>query len=177
MSFMQRFERLWHPQSLKAIALTVSLAGLVWGLPGAIALPPSAVYAQTYWIEAWVDDLKQSNQRWIQVDLSRQSLTAWVGNTPVYSVTVSTGRSGELTPTGVFEIQSMHRYARMQGEDYDIPDVPYTMYYDGNYAIHGTYWHDRFGTPISNGCINVAQDHAAWLFNWASLGTPVVVQD
>jgi lipoprotein-anchoring transpeptidase ErfK/SrfK len=64
----------------------------------------------------------------------------------------------------------------MQGQDYDVPDVPYTMYYSGNYAIHGAYWHNQFGTPVSHGCVNVAVDHAEWLFNWTALGTPVIVK-
>lgn len=51
------------------------------------------------------------------------------------------------------------------------------MYYDGGYAIHGAYWHHNFGTPVSHGCINVAVDHAEWLYNWASIGTSVVIHD
>jgi len=68
----------------------------------------------------------------------------------------------------------MHRFARMQG--LTTISQMYTMYYSGSYAIHGTYWHHRFGTPVSHGCVNVA-GHARWLFNWALVGTPVVVHD
>ena len=64
----------------------------------------------------------------------------------------------------------------MVGEDYNVPDVPNVMYYSGNYAIHGAYWHRSFGIPISHGCTNVAPDHAAWLYRWAAVGTPVVVR-
>ncbi|HEY9663761.1 MAG TPA: L,D-transpeptidase, partial [Allocoleopsis sp.] len=77
---------------------------------------------------------------------------------------------------GVFSIQTKQEKAWMQGENYEIPNVPYTMFYSGNYAIHGTYWHNNFGTPVSNGCVNVPVDQAAWLFNWASVGTPVIVE-
>jgi lipoprotein-anchoring transpeptidase ErfK/SrfK len=63
----------------------------------------------------------------------------------------------------------------MTGPDYDVPDVPYTMYYDGGMAIHGAYWHSLFGNPVTHGCTNVAVNHAKWLFEWASVGTPVVV--
>jgi lipoprotein-anchoring transpeptidase ErfK/SrfK len=80
------------------------------------------------------------------------------------------------TPVGIFAIQVKLDIARMRGADYDIDNIPYTMYYDGNYAIHGAYWHHKFGTPVSHGCINVAVDHAQWLFKWAKIGTPVVVQ-
>jgi lipoprotein-anchoring transpeptidase ErfK/SrfK len=63
----------------------------------------------------------------------------------------------------------------MKGAGYDIPNVPYAMYYEGNYGIHGAFWHRRFGTPVSHGCVNVAVNHARWLFDWASVGTAVVI--
>ncbi|MFM7424161.1 MAG: L,D-transpeptidase [Elainella sp.] len=126
-------------------------------------------------------DLQQSSEQWIQIDLSEQRLTAWEGDTPVFSTEVSTGRISDSTPVGVYAVQEKYRTARMQGESqgktYDIPDVPYTMYFSGSYAIHGAYWHDQFGDPVSSGCINVPIEGAAWLFDWAGVGTSVVVQD
>ena len=119
--------------------------------------------------------LQESGQRWIEIDLSRQRLVAWEGNISVYAVVISSGKSSTPTRTGTFAIQTKHRIARMTGDDYDVPDVPYTMYYDGGMAIHGAYWHNLFGNPVSHGCTNVAVNHAKWLFNWASVGTPVVV--
>ncbi|MFM7423846.1 MAG: L,D-transpeptidase [Elainella sp.] len=119
--------------------------------------------------------LKQTSSRWIEVNIATQRLIAWEGNRPVYAVIVSTGTDDHPTLPGSFTIQSKHRTARMQGEGYDVPDVPYTMYYYGGYAIHGAYWHRRFGTTMSHGCVNVAVNHAEWLFDWASVGTPVVV--
>lgn len=119
--------------------------------------------------------LKQTSDRWIEINLATQRLIAWEGKSPVYAIVVSTGADEHPTPAGIFAIQSKHRTARMQGEGYDVPDVPFTMYYHGGYGIHGAYWHHRFGTPVSHGCTNVAVDHAEWLFNWASVGTPVVV--
>jgi lipoprotein-anchoring transpeptidase ErfK/SrfK len=137
------------------------------------APPPALAKSAT----AAIQSLQQSNQRWIEIKLSRQRLIAWEGNTPVYAVIISTGKASTPTPRGVFEIQSRLRTARMQGDDYDITDVPYTLYYSGNYAIHGAYWHNRFGTPVSHGCVNVAVDHARWIYNWASIGTPIVIRD
>lgn len=121
--------------------------------------------------------LQSSEKHWIQIDLAKQRLIAWEGGKPVYAIVISTGKSSTPTITGIFEIISKHRYDRMHGFDYDVPDVPYTMYYYGSYAIHGAYWHHRFGTPVSHGCINVAVNHAKWLFNWAVVGTPVVVHN
>jgi lipoprotein-anchoring transpeptidase ErfK/SrfK len=126
-------------------------------------------------IQQRIQTLQKSNQRWIQVNLSTQKLTAWEGKKPVYAVTVSTGKKSTPTLVGSFKIQSKLKSTRMRGRDYDVPNVPHTMFYQGNYAIHGAYWHKKFGTPVSHGCINVAPNHAKWLFNWASLGTPVFI--
>jgi len=51
------------------------------------------------------------------------------------------------------------------------------MYYDGDYGIHGAYWHDNFGTPMSHGCINMGLREAEWLFNFAQVGTWVHIHD
>jgi lipoprotein-anchoring transpeptidase ErfK/SrfK len=119
--------------------------------------------------------LKASDKRWIEIDLSSQRLIAWEGEQQVYAVIVSTGKKATPTRPGVFSIQSKRQLDRMGGSDYDIPDVPHAMYYHRGYAIHGAYWHNHFGTPVSHGYINVAVDHAQWLFEWASIGTPVIV--
>lgn len=153
------------------LGLALGLAVSIW-TTGLIQVPPSAASDATTEKIAY---LKQSADRWIEVNISTQRLIAWEGNVPVYAVIVSTGMDEHPTRAGSFAIQSKHRTARMQGADYDVPDVPFTMYYSGGYAIHGAYWHHRFGTPVSHGCVNVAVDHAEWLFNWASIGTPVVV--
>ena len=119
--------------------------------------------------------LQKSNKRWIQIKLSKQQLIAWQGNKPVYAIKVSTGKASTPTIPGTFAVQFKRSAYRMKGIDYDLPNVPYVLYYDGNYAIHGAYWHRKFGTPISHGCTNLAVDHAKWLFNWASVGTEVVI--
>ena len=123
-----------------------------------------------------VKQLKNSNRRWIQVDLSEQRLITWEGNKPVFGVIVSTGKKDTPTPIGVFNVYTKLKTTRMRGEGYDRENVPYTMYYQGDYGIHGAYWHNSFGTPVSRGCVNVAPNHAKKIFNWASVGTTVVVQ-
>jgi lipoprotein-anchoring transpeptidase ErfK/SrfK len=64
----------------------------------------------------------------------------------------------------------------MRGPDYYIPDVPNTMYFYGSYGLHGAYWHDNFGHPMSHGCVNMRLSDAAALFGWASVGTKVVIR-
>jgi lipoprotein-anchoring transpeptidase ErfK/SrfK len=57
-----------------------------------------------------------------------------------------------------------------------VPDVPWVLYFtNSGHALHGTNWHNNFGTPMSHGCINLPMDVAAWLYDWAPLGTPVLV--
>jgi len=122
-----------------------------------------------------IQPIQQSQGKWIEIDVSRQRLVAWEGKIPVYAIIISTGKDATPTRIGTFAIKSKYRFARMQGPDYDVPDVPFTMYYDGSNAIHGAYWHNNFGSPVSHGCTNVAVNHAKWLFNWAPEGTPVIV--
>ncbi len=121
------------------------------------------------------DDVPLRGERRIVVDLSDQTLTAWQGDEVVFETSVSTGKSGWLTLPGTFKIQHKYEKTRMRGPGYDTPDVPWTMYYDGAFAIHGAYWHNNFGTPVSHGCVNLRVDEAKALFQWASEGDTVIV--
>jgi LysM repeat protein len=112
--------------------------------------------------------------RWIDVDLTAQRLTAYQGKTAVFSTLVSTGIAGLRTPVGQFAIRTKIRAQTMSGPGYYLPNVPYVMYFAGANAIHGTYWHNNFGHPMSHGCVNLPTSAAGWLYNWASIGTPVV---
>lgn len=120
--------------------------------------------------------LKRMDRRWLEVDLARQRLTAWEGRRAIRTVVVSTGKASTPTHRGVWPIYIKLRSTRMRGPGYDVPNVPYTMYYDGGYGIHGAFWHNSFGTPVSHGCTNLTVGQARWFFNWASVGTPVVVR-
>jgi len=117
----------------------------------------------------------RSDERWIDVNLTTQTLTAYEGRRPIYSAVVSTGLPHTPTPVGQFRVWVKLRYDDMQGPGYYLPDVPYVMYFTRGYGLHGTYWHHNFGTPMSHGCVNLSDADARWLFNWASVGTRVVV--
>jgi lipoprotein-anchoring transpeptidase ErfK/SrfK len=112
--------------------------------------------------------------RWIDIDLSEQRLTAYQGDTAVFSTLVSTGTANHPTPVGEFAVRTKIDAQTMSGADYYLPNVQYVMYFAGANAIHGTYWHNNFGHPMSHGCVNLPTADAAWLYNWASIGTPVV---
>jgi LysM repeat protein len=113
--------------------------------------------------------------RWIDINLSQQRLIAYQGNKAVFSTLISSGTAAHPTATGRFAIRTKIRAQRMTGPGYNLPNVPYVMYFYGANAIHGTYWHNNFGHPMSHGCINLRTGDAAWLYSWASIGTPVVV--
>jgi lipoprotein-anchoring transpeptidase ErfK/SrfK len=111
--------------------------------------------------------------KWIDVNLSAQRVTAYVGNTAMRSSLASTGLPATPTPTGRYRIYVKYVSTLMQGPGYYLPNVPYTMYFYRGYGLHGTYWHANFGRPMSHGCINLPTSEAQWLFNWAPVGTLV----
>jgi lipoprotein-anchoring transpeptidase ErfK/SrfK len=118
-----------------------------------------------------------NGERRIEVDLSEQILTAWQGDVVVLRTIVSTGRAEFPTVLGTWPIRTKLTSTRMIGPGYNTPDVPWTMYYFRGYAIHGAYWHDNFGTPVSHGCVNMRPAEAKLLFDWASEGTNVTVHE
>jgi lipoprotein-anchoring transpeptidase ErfK/SrfK len=116
-------------------------------------------------------------EHWIDVDLSQQRLYAYAGDTLMNSFIVSTGTWQTPTVTGKFNVWVKLRSAAMSGPGYYLPDVPYVMYFYGSYGLHGTYWHNNFGTPMSHGCVNLSIPDAEWLYNFSSVGTVVNVHD
>jgi lipoprotein-anchoring transpeptidase ErfK/SrfK len=120
-------------------------------------------------------DAPTDGKKWIEIDISDQRLVAWQGDVPVFETIVSTGKPGWRTLPGVFNVYRKYEETRMRGADYDTPDVPWTMYYSGGFAIHGAYWHNNFGTPVSHGCVNLRVPEAKALYEWAPMGTEVVV--
>ncbi len=113
-----------------------------------------------------------AENKWIEIDLSDQRIYAHEGNRIVYEFLTSTGKWAP-TPTGTFRIWIKLRYAKMSGGSralgtyYYLPNVPYIMYFNKGYGIHGAYWHNNFGTPMSHGCVNVAIPDAEKLFYWS----------
>ncbi|MEK7534654.1 MAG: L,D-transpeptidase [Patescibacteria group bacterium] len=120
-----------------------------------------------------------TEQKRIEINLSTQHLYAHEGNSLIYDFPVSTGKWFS-TPTGSFRTWIKLRYTRMQGGSkawgtyYNLPNVPYVMYFYNEstpkakgYGIHGAYWHNNFGHPMSHGCVNMRIEDAELLYNWA----------
>jgi len=121
----------------------------------------------------------------IVVDLSEQTLYAYDGGGLFMKEFVSTGLELTKTPRGSFTLFKKMPTRYMQGplpgiseQYYDLPGVPWTMYFTGQgAAIHGAYWHEKFGEEWSHGCVNLPPTQARELYEWADVGTPVIVQD
>jgi lipoprotein-anchoring transpeptidase ErfK/SrfK len=113
--------------------------------------------------------------RWIDIDLTNQMVYAYEGDTIVNSFLVSTGTWLTPTVTGKYKIWIKLKKTNMSGPGYYLPDVPYVMYFYKGYGLHGTYWHNNFGTPMSHGCVNLSIPDAEWLYYWAMEGTVVNV--
>jgi lipoprotein-anchoring transpeptidase ErfK/SrfK len=107
------------------------------------------------------------DEKWIEVNVTTQQVTAWEGNLPVLSFISSTGLPNTPTVVGEYNIYWKLEKTLMTGPGYYLPDVPHTMYFYLGYALHGTYWHDNFGQPMSRGCVNLSTDNAKKLFDWA----------
>ena len=117
----------------------------------------------------------------IDVNLRTQQLVALERGRLVYKAPVATGKDGFETPRGEFKVyyklKTRTMRGSMKGETWVVPDVPNVMYFNGGVALHGAYWHNKFGTGVrmSHGCVNLSLKDAEWLYNWAPVGTKVVV--
>jgi hypothetical protein len=149
--------------------------------------------------EEWVEQRKLSlvfpdptppegvgtDERWIVVDLYEQTVTAYDAGQLVYATVASTGLSGKWTRPGLHQV-----WVKLQADDmtggevtpdgsnyYFLDNVPWVMYFDGARALHGTYWHNKFGTQSSRGCVNLTKLDAHWFFDFTEMGTWVYVHD
>jgi lipoprotein-anchoring transpeptidase ErfK/SrfK len=170
------WRRNWLSKTVSFWALLGLVLSLIWAWSPIVSNPARAQDA----LLGEMIYLEQSDQRWIEINLSDRTLTAWEGGAAIFAATVATGTDEDPTLEGIFTVQSMYPVAEMKGKSadgkpYEIEDVPFVLYYDGSYAIHGAYWHDAFGEFITHGCVNVPVDEAEWLYNWAYIGSPVVV--
>jgi len=154
------------------VASWVVTALNVEGVPE-VAAPPTPVPANPTVIPSPAEPWEIGEARWIDVDLSEQTLTAYENGAAVRTTLVSTGLPQTPTPTGQFRIWIKFRTDDMEGPGYYIKDVPYVMYFYKGYGLHGVTWHGNFGHPMSHGCVNLPTEEAEWLFNWADVGTLV----
>ena len=113
----------------------------------------------------------------MDVDLTHQRLTAYQGTTLMRQFIISSGAPQTQTKVGLFRVYAKNKSNNMASQEYDVPAVPYVLFYDKDFAMHGAYWHNDFGNPVSHGCINLRVEDARWLFEWASVGTLVNIHN
>jgi lipoprotein-anchoring transpeptidase ErfK/SrfK len=120
-------------------------------------------------------------EKWIEVDLSEQRTTAYERATPVKNFVIASGVRGHETVTGEFAIwlkvrtQTMQGGSKSDGSYYNIPNVEWVSYFYQDYALHGAWWREKFGSPASHGCVNMTNADARWVYEWAPVGTKVIV--
>lgn len=135
--------------------------------------------------EELLPNAERPMDKYIVIDRSEQTLYAYENDVLVMTQTISTGILATPTPRGTFTIYKKTPSRYMQGplpgistKHYDLPGVPWNLYFtEQGGVIHGAYWHDQFGKPWSNGCVNVPRGPAEELYHWADIGTTVFVRD
>jgi hypothetical protein len=112
-------------------------------------------------------------ERWISIDLYEQVLVAYNGDQPFFATLISSGLEQWATNEGLFHVYIRYPRTVMSGAEgqedfYYLEEVPWTMYFDDDIAVHGAYWHDGFGYRRSHGCVNASITDAHLLYNWAA---------
>lgn len=201
--YFQRVKFIYHPQRLREAFQEwgwgrsiswweVSRYNLL--VPGEMELAPfgeEVAQRKGFWSGGQLIDFSpptEAGPKRIVVDLTEQRLRAYEGDAMVMDTGVATGYPGSPTPQGDFTVLDkipVMRYkgTRPDGHTYDLSGVPYNLLFLNRsigYLIHGAYWHDLFGKlryyGVSNGCVNVDPMDVAWLYDWAEVGTPVIVR-
>src|SRR5260221_3643954 len=137
-----------------------------------LIIPAAGVYIPT---EADSPPAPLVQGKAIVVSLLNQRIYAYQDAHLVHSTLMSSGKAGNETVQGDYHIYVKYVTTRMTGPDYDIPDVPWTMYFYKGYGIHGAYWHNDFGRTMSHGCVNLETSEAKWFYDFAPVGTLVRV--
>ncbi len=107
---------------------------------------------------------------WVDIEVSQQTLTLYRGEDPIFATLISSGTGRDPTPLGLYRMESKLALTDMRskpGDDdaYHVEAVPWAMYFDGRFALHGAYWHNRFGNRVSHGCVNLSPKDAKRVFD------------
>ncbi len=121
-----------------------------------------------------------AGDKWVNVNLYEQVLTAYQGDKLIFATLISSGLPGWQTHPGTFKVWDQHKASAMTGamgrsDYYSLPAVPYVMFFDNDISLHGTYWHDGFGFKHSHGCVNMSISDAKWVYDWIGQGGDLTV--
>lgn len=118
----------------------------------------------------------------IEVNISEQKLAYFFGDVKLDEFLISSGRRGFDTPKGEFTVLQKRPIVHYKGANYDYPNTKWNLMFKRgrglNYYIHGAYWHNKFGTVRSAGCVNVPYEYAYMgrLYDWAEVGTKINIK-
>ncbi len=155
-------------------------------VPGAgPGTPPAAVAEPVYWVNgSLVNEVRLQPRpadinpvsRWFDVDLGEQVLVIYEGEKPVFATLVSSGKNN-ATPLGNYPVWARVTSITMKSQPYDdkpyfVNMVPWSTFFQAHNAIHGAYWHDRFGGVKSHGCVNVSPLDARFVFEFLDPKVP-----
>ena len=125
-------------------------------------------------------DATTTSDKLIVVDLATQTLTYSEGSTTIATIKISSGLRGTPTPKGEFSVLGKYPIIDYKGSNYDFKNTKWNLRFKDhnplNYYIHGAYWHHNFGHPMSHGCVNVSYADMEPLYNWADVGTRIIIQ-
>lgn len=183
--------RLYYPTTYQAVAVHTAPNGNAWyqlNDENVVKMYALGQYLRPVAAEEFTPLAPGVADKTVRVSLSKQSLSAYEGKAEVFRARMASGRNyfgedgttlGSLTPAGEHPLWQKRASRHMTGgtpeNGYDLPGVPWVMYFSGNgAAIHGTYWHNDFGAPKSAGCLNLLPEHSKWLFRWTLPDVPYV---
>jgi lipoprotein-anchoring transpeptidase ErfK/SrfK len=149
---------------------------------GQVVVPPKVDLAQKKTSSKVLAEATGTGEKHVYVDLGSQTLNAYQGEDLYMTAAVSTGKWNK-TPVGEFTIWGMFRATKMSGgsgaDYYYLPNVPYVMFFSGSgvpagsgFSLHGAYWHNNFGHPMSHGCVNMRTVDAQKLYEWVGDNNP-----
>ena len=159
--FLQRYER------VNIFAEAIDDEGWKWYMIGPNQWVEQRFVAKVQRIER----PEGASGRWVAVDLYEQTLVAYEDDTPVFATLISSGLEHHETPEGLFTVWARLPRDGMSGatgapDAYAVQSVPWVMYFESGFSLHGTYWHDLFGYRQSHGCVNLSISDAKWVYEW-----------
>ncbi|MFA4937441.1 MAG: L,D-transpeptidase family protein [Patescibacteria group bacterium] len=125
-----------------------------------------------------LNPLPQKLEKLIAVDLTKQHLTYYFDNKKLEDFPISGGLPGWPTPRGEFAVIKKYPIKNYAGTNFDYPNTKWNLHFTTikyNFYIHGTYWHNDFGQPKSHGCVNVSYANMERLYDWAQVGTKIII--
>lgn len=154
-------------QSDRSVHIDNNKTGIFDGHP---VIPPKVDLASKGIPTAVLGASTPAGEKHIYVDLTSEQLYAYQGDTQVMQTFIASGK-WDPTPVGNFHIWEKLRATRMSGgsgaDAYDLPNVPYVMYFYEDFGLHGAYWHDNYGHAMSHGCVNMRSIDAQKIYDWA----------